>query len=688
MIKQRISNQDGAATSAPTHYHFVVDVSGSMHYDLPKLRQDLQNLIGTSLKEDDLFSLIYYSSRGDYGHIVKGFKYSGIDSLQMAQNAINNLKSRSLTGFVDPLNLVHQSVDENLANVMVFMSDGYENQNPKKEVISACENLKNKLDAAFIIEYGSRANHDLLVQMSEVIDGTFIYSDDISAYNMSIEKIIKSEYTDKYVEVVDNNYQNVFSISNGLVRTYTPQGGVYKVPENVELHIDDGVYDNADNEAMLGLIYVEQMKGNAKRVFELLGELGDVYLIDLYNAAIGKQKVNAFLNEVLSCIEDENLRFRNGIDTDYLPAEDQYCLFDFFEDFKRGDNKIFVRHDGFNYNRIGAKRVQTTSVLSDEDRQVLSEAVSVADAKAVLDDKYKLNFKYVNAQELGHYLNLDFNTKRANISFQVKHDVSVDLSQIPNYSGHETSIKTHIYRNYAIVKDMVLNVNHIVAKLDSSTMDKFLDEGLIEKIYEDGKVLINLSKMPVVNRAMIKNFDVDDFIELNYQYLESKYAMRYLNALKKEHDPKKADYLDQYSEEFKAWLKEIGIDHNGFNPSTVAVSGNDEYYAPEVVVKFSKIGSIPKPSDVIEKHNAGKNLTAREQMLFKYIEKFDGIENDLDKLNKVVSKYLDHKSVLEMQISKSMFQMFLTRYMPENDGKFSFEDYSGQLLINEKAIKL
>ena len=689
MIKQLLSS-NSKAVQTPTHYHFVVDVSGSMHYDLPKLRQDLSNLVATTMRKDDLFSLIYYSSKGDTGYIVKGYKYSGIDSLNMAQNAIENLQSRYLTGFVDPLELLSESINEDssvLANVMIFMSDGYENQSPKSHVLDICEVLGAQLDAAFIIEYGDYANHDLLIEMSQKLDGTFVYSKDVSAYNLSIQKIVKSEYSTKYVEVADNGYENVFAIDNGMVRSFSSEGGIYRVPENLEIYINNGDYSNVDDQFLLGMIHISQMKGNAKAVFEFLGMLGDKYLIDLYSGAIGKQKVNEFLNEVQACLEDSTLLYRNGKDTNYLPNENEYCLFNFFEDFQAGENLVFVRHEDFNYKRIGAKQVQASSVLSDEDRQVLSNAVSLEDAKALLDNKYKLNFEYVG-EEQGHHLNLDFNTKRANISFQVKHNVKVDLSQIPNYDWDIVEVvNTHIYRNYAIVKDMVLNVSHIVAKLDNQTMANFLDKGIIDKVYADGKVLLNLSKMPVVNRAMIQNFDANDFIQKNYEYLKLKYEMRLLNGIKKVVDPKQID-MPQYSEEFKDWLAEIGIDHNGFNPKRVAISGSDEYYAPEVVVKFDKIGSIPTPDKVRGKYNDGKSLTAREQIMFDYIQAHSGIEQDVKRLNEVIGQRLKVKRELEFNISESLFKMFLSRYVPANDGKFSFEDYSGKIEMGSKTVKL
>ncbi len=688
MIKS-VLNSAAAKSAAPTHYHFVVDVSGSMHYDLPRLREDLKNLIGGSLRQDDLFSLIYYSSKGDYGHIVKGFKFNGIDSINMAHNAIENLRSRSLTGFVDPLTLVKKTTTPETANVMIFMSDGYENQSPESQVLSKCSDLKDELDAAFIIEYGDYANHDLLTKMVDAIGGTFVYAKDFTSYNENIEKIVKSEFTDTYVEVVDDNYNAVFTVNNGMVRVFNQTNGVYKVPENAELYLDNGVYDDADAHSLLALTYINQMRGNATLVFELLGRLGDKYLIDMYSGAIGKQKVNAFLTEIQELLSDDSNLYRNGKDTNYLPDANEYCLFDLFEDFNKGDNYIFTRHEDFKYKRIGSKKVQASSELTAADKEVLaSEDITLDKANAVLSNKYQLNFEYADEVEAGHKLRLEYNTKRANISFQVKHDVTVDLSQIPNYDGHMTKIKSHIFRNYALIKDMVLNISHIVVKLDEATLANFTNRGLIEKSYNDGKVLLNISLIPVVNRAMIENFDDENFIELNYQYLDVKYAMRVLNGLKKEYDPKKADYLDQYSEDFIEWLKDIGIDHNGFNPKTVSLTGSDEYYADEVLVKFAKIGSIPTPAKVLEKYNESKKLTEREQMLFTHIQKFSGIENDLTLLNETIKKYSDHKSVLEMQISKSMIQMFLTRYVPENDGKFSFDDYSGQLVINEKTVKL
>ena len=57
----------------PSRYTFIIDVSGSMYRDLPKLREDMKNNLANTLKKGDYFSLIYYSSNGDYGFILNDY---------------------------------------------------------------------------------------------------------------------------------------------------------------------------------------------------------------------------------------------------------------------------------------------------------------------------------------------------------------------------------------------------------------------------------------------------------------------------------------------------------------------------------------------------------------------------------------------------------------------------------------
>ncbi|MEI7508257.1 MAG: hypothetical protein WCJ62_02200, partial [Flavobacterium sp.] len=45
----------------------VVDVSGSMSFDLPEIRKNLKNKLSNLVKENDTVSIIWFSGRNDAG---------------------------------------------------------------------------------------------------------------------------------------------------------------------------------------------------------------------------------------------------------------------------------------------------------------------------------------------------------------------------------------------------------------------------------------------------------------------------------------------------------------------------------------------------------------------------------------------------------------------------------------------
>lgn len=713
----------------PTRYTFIIDVSGSMYNDLPKLREDMKNNLANTLKKGDCFSLIYYSSNGDYGFILKDYQFTDVGALQSAQNSIDLLECRSLTGFCDPLNLATSYLDEkndNYSNVVVFMSDGYENQNPRNKVIEATEKLAAKINAGIVVEYGNYANHDLLVQMADIL-GSFSFANNIHDYRANVENVLKNQYSATYNTFPhESDIEEVFSFDeNGMITKYQNKEGEYKVPEGVNPWVlrtkEQQPYTMNASEReylklLLALIHIKQLKNESARVWQYLGELGSIELIDLYNKAIGKQRINEFLSIVQDYLADTVGLFNKGKDLSYLPAEDAYCVFDFIKDFQAGENKIFTRHEDFNYKRIGAKKEQATAVLTKEDKKMMANVSSLDEVKKLIQNKYKVNFEYAT-QDLGISLdNLVWNSSRANLSFNTYNDVIVDLRQIPEFNKLQPNATerlydfyTHIYRAYTLINDGVLNIDKLPCSLDYNTLTKFHAQGLIEKDYKNGTYLVNISSLPIVNRFMLKNINIEKFINLNYQSLKLGAGQKVYNSLIKEHFPlsKGEGFIEKYGEEFTAKLKEWGItEHNGFNPPTVAMAGSDVYYAPTVDIKFKGISSIPSLNSIVKKIEEGKKLTPREELLNHYYQDYKEFLNsdsykDTKNKDEKLKKYLEHqqniirirKRQLDGEISKILFAAFLSRFNFENElenGQFTIEHEGEEIngVIEQKEVEI
>src|SRR3954471_11865640 len=91
-------------TEIPTDHIVVIDCSGSMSYELPKIRQQLKNKLSMMLKEDDTVTIVWFSGKTQFGIVVEAVALRNAVDLTGVHRAIDNyLKPIGLTGFVEPL---------------------------------------------------------------------------------------------------------------------------------------------------------------------------------------------------------------------------------------------------------------------------------------------------------------------------------------------------------------------------------------------------------------------------------------------------------------------------------------------------------------------------------------------------------------------------------------------------------
>lgn len=139
-----IEFKNAVSKPTPTNHVFVCDVSGSMYNELPKIRKHLKANLASLVKQDDTVSILYFSSKGDYGTVFRGEKVSNVSDLSNICAAIDRyLKPTGCTGFVEPLNLAAeiatdlQSENGNL-NSLIFLTDGYDNCWRTDDILKAC----------------------------------------------------------------------------------------------------------------------------------------------------------------------------------------------------------------------------------------------------------------------------------------------------------------------------------------------------------------------------------------------------------------------------------------------------------------------------------------------------------------------------------------------------------------------
>jgi Mg-chelatase subunit ChlD len=112
----------------------VIDVSGSMYYDLPEIRKNLKNKISSLVKENDTVSIIWFSGKNDAGILKEEVHVNSLKQLNDLNDAIDRfLKPIGLTAFAKPLELADDVIRRIQSNnpesifSLIFMSDGWNN---------------------------------------------------------------------------------------------------------------------------------------------------------------------------------------------------------------------------------------------------------------------------------------------------------------------------------------------------------------------------------------------------------------------------------------------------------------------------------------------------------------------------------------------------------------------------------
>ena len=172
---------------------YVVDVSGSMYGDLPKIRQHLKNIISVVAQEEDTFSIIYFSGRGECGSVFENVEVSDVGTITMMHAAIDRfIQPIGLTGFVDP---IEKALSLNLSggklNNFIMLTDGYDNQNRRDTIMAGVDKLPSVFQSISFIEYGYYADRQIIAEMAARVNGVHIFAEGITKYETAFEDVVR-----------------------------------------------------------------------------------------------------------------------------------------------------------------------------------------------------------------------------------------------------------------------------------------------------------------------------------------------------------------------------------------------------------------------------------------------------------------------------------------------------------------
>lgn len=633
-----------------------------MAYDLPKIREQLKRKLPKLLNEKDTVSIIWFSGRGEFGTLLEAEPVATLKDLKSVEQAIDRwLKPIGLTGFTEPLQeavkVVQRVMQKNPSSVnsLIFLSDGCDNIGNRAEILRTMESVAGKFQSTTIVEYGYYADRVLLSQMAERAGGTHIFAQDFDRYAPSFEAAIKKQPSSApkvELQIEGDPIQGfVFALDteNKDLITYAVDNGKVIVPENTinlwYMAASDGtaipsMMDFSENiayqvnkksdtfatniRAAVAAVSLYAVRMRSDVVYPLLKVLGDVSFINEFSSCFGKQRYSAFQERAKKAAFGEGL-YTEGYDPNKVPAEDAFTVLDLLN-LLAGDenNRVLLDHSSFKYNAIGRGRVDANEQLSNaeiEEVQTLTDELRVTkNAKRAKEISTRLTeisnkpsaLKFVADEAPNGYpiSSLVFNEDRPNVSFMVRKEGTVDVSSRPGseqFSNTRTGARlhTHIFRNYAVIKDGLINIDKLPVKVTPATLEKLSEHVVLT----GGDILVlDLTTLPVINRQMVKNVSAKEFFELQYELLQAQAEAKVYNSFAKDllQKERSAGLKETYGEDIANWLKEQGITDGGFSPKFVQADSTDFYMGKELKVSLKGYSSLPSLKEVKNQMAKGK----------------------------------------------------------------------------------
>lgn len=663
LIEQAVSSKSEVkSVMVPTNHVVAIDCSGSMYYDLPRIREQLKRKLPKMIGENDTVSIIWFSGREQFGTLLEGEPVATLADLQDVNKAIDRwLKPVGLTGFKEPIQeatkLVGRLSKKSPGSVfsLFFMSDGHDNQWSRGEILKAMEEAAGGFAATTIVEYGYYADRSLLTAMAEKAGGSLIFAQDFDRYSPMFEAALsKRPAGGKKTEVkisgdpvggfafaLDGKDLLTFAVDSGSV--FVPDGtntawfvspaAVGKIQDfKPEAH---GPGSEANNAAYAAIsLFSVRMLPDV--VLPFLKATGDVAFIEKFGGLFGKQKYSEFMDDAKEAAFDPDKRLTKGYDPFRVPADDAFTVLDLLQLLASDDdNRVLIEHPDFKYSAIGRGRIDASDQLTAEEQEEIEKltaqiASEKKNAKRISELTAKiaaitagkqpaLKFESDPAPNGYAISNLTYNEDRPNISILVKKPGTVDLSSRVTEELDGTfpdNFPTFIYRNYTIVKDGLVNVKKLPVIVSMETYKKLASAGICDcmdrKPSETNSIVymvIDVAALPVINRKMVKHVSAREFFSTKYELSKAQAAQKVFNSFSKELLPSKkaGGFAFLYGDSAAAWLKEQGItDYSGFSPKSVQAEATDFYMGKELKVSLKGLSSLPSLKDLRAQIEKGK----------------------------------------------------------------------------------
>jgi hypothetical protein len=581
----------------PMHRVIVVDCSGSMYGELPKLRTHLKNKLPTLVAPEDTMTLIWFSSAGDCGTIFENLEISTAQDLQSVNTTIDRfLVARGLTGFKDPLEKVIQLAINNTDRPvsLSFMSDGYHNSGATRaEIIKVCTKVADHVATSVVVSYGYYADDAFMTQMAEEMGGEMIGAGDFQSYTDVLARSLATRASGKrkIVEGLAKETIVIGHMDTSYVTAKPDSNGKVALPSNCVAYsffTGTGDIESVEDEfAAVQVVGALVQRGESDKALELAGLIGDETLFNTVQNAFSKQDFNRVVSLVGAyqpfVDKPRNLKLKQD--------PNAYNVLTLLMDLADTEgNLLHISHPDFAYSSIGGKR----ETVSDE-------------------GGFKPEFSSKEGEVKAAISTLKFDEDRPNVSILTRREGTVSLPD--NDLGFGNSVDSFIWRNYAIIRDGIVNVKKLPVVLTKATYDLLVQNGItLEPFKVNTTYVIDVSSMPVINRSMAAPVAAKDMFTWQFELYKLRVAQKILNS-RIEKPEFSEDFAKKYGTDGAMFLKQYGVSPSGFSPKTSKGESVDPYTAKALEISMAGLNTIPKISDVESDIKAGKKLTPSKEVV-------------------------------------------------------------------------
>ncbi len=353
-------------------------------------------------------------------------------------------------------------------------------------------------------------------------------------------------------------------------------------------------------------------QGETQQCLDIIGKtIKDKALVDKQMSSFTYDECGDFTKALLNAVLVPKDRYSDGeCPLNYVPKNDAICVMDILGILQRGNNfYIPFSKNVEKYSRITKKNEDTFNVFK------------------MTDEEVRVPF--------GSFV---YNKSHLNLSFLCYIPGIVKLNpKAAKAVKLPTEIKSGIFRNYALIKDGMLNMKKIEVIVDQDTYDELtkvpgwqlFTNVLIDLNREGGtyRLLFNFEMLPVINRMYIEDATVDNLfdtvVQINVAEATQKVINYYLTKVMNEGTAalkKQSKFADYNADQIKV-LQEHGLNEDlNYNSVATERKSNDEcdFYLTRTM-EFSLAGcsSLPKIEEMQERVSIGAKLTFSMQILKK-----------------------------------------------------------------------